>query len=775
MGKRIVRQTQNFTLFPEEEEDGEVTTKNLDVVFAALTGQDIGKAVKDSIIKNSFVNTNAYYAYGKDVHDFGLPTFTRTREEYTLDETKLKELLATYYVNYSADSFVINDTKYSSEGISPGLNANKPALINLVRIHLQRFCGLGLNDVLDLRKAYPLFVPRDIVTFGNELNWFFVFKDIRIESDITRITVDDTAEDAADLEDTKLYAVFDYYARANPEDINEWEIELPIEIFQEDSDPVNITSSYLDFEQITRQQVPHVLLATYSEINFSIIDEPNSIEILDQTYVVAKDFYIDSQVITRPDNAPYIEDLLVLTNVTSTNSSDVFPICPLIIDGIRFNDNDTVKDLLESYGKNFYGKTKTLAAILGLPFDNIISSIEGDKNKKFIKLAYIYLGVSLRPKNKYEAEYLFDFLDSEITEDTSSLKYEMYLNTPNAEWDVLKRVTLSSISRSVYSGELPEEVLTSGLFLDGYVVYNKEETTYEATEDGSVQIPVKYYTTSLYKKTGTSSHSLITYANPTEINSVNGKLREANIPRIPIVKSYFDAFSFRSKKDLLNHSFTCTLAIRAKIDEPSTFEKILPQILQIGAIVIMVYSFGTASSISAALLQIAVTLAITYALTEIFKFIADKVGGDLGKVLAVAAVIATIYVASQYGYMGQMNTVEGAIAATNATVGAYASYTEVEMDRLQKEAKKFDKKMDSMWKELEEARKSLENIKDPELFALLQDLPEDFGILLEEPQEFYYRTKYVRNPGILTIQNSKSFVRRKLELPDYIKNRNVVV
>jgi hypothetical protein len=196
-------------------------------------------------------------------------------------------------------------------------------------------------------------------------------------------------------------------------------------------------------------------------------------------------------------------------------------------------------------------------------------------------------------------------------------------------------------------------------------------------------------------------------------------------------------------------------------------------LLLIVAVVIIIWSAGSASPIAAAmtagaygmvavyvLVHLAVGYAISTVVTTAIKMVADELGLDVTIVLAVAA-----FIAAGYGVAVDAAWVDYAIAAANGLVDASTQLMQEQILEYKSEAQEFALLAESKMEELEEIDNLLNSydLLDPRSFTGMVPTINPG----ESPDDLYNRTVHSGNIGTVAFDYIESYVDINVQLPTF--------
>jgi len=461
------------------------------------------------------------------------------------------------------------------------------------------------------------------------------------------------------------------------------------------------------------------------------------------------------------------------------HQADMVPIVPLRKEFVSVNSDKTTQD---------YKTSKRLLDIINLDIEVLIEQIETNPDISSIEDVFVIFGINLYTETEVGKKALY------------SLFYNLYLysDVTKAEWDAHPvdedpiyntfRVTEQSyntvikydyisftqntgviaemhhyvievvvLDNTVYEEDEFGEVITQGA-VNSYVLMKFQDsasTYFELKIHGMFSL-VNIFTTAGFVK----NHVVELSTDPIAMNNFI----------IPLPNHMFDGGAIggltpHDGENLIYESMHMVMYasdhIHLEFYETPTFLNFVSFVLQVVAIVILVWSLGTAKDVSAALWIIAKQILIQYALTLILTYLLTEFADDeFAKYLIIAGYI---YASSLNASSSNMQGAEALLFAVNAGTQAITIDLQLQQDQLQTEIDAFTVDAEEREEELEKARDLLPNNSGLELWELATYLPTN---PYEDPNSFYIRTTHETNPGVLVLSQIENFHANLLVLPE---------
>jgi len=152
--------------------------------------------------------------------------------------------------------------------------------------------------------------------------------------------------------------------------------------------------------------------------------------------------------------------------------------------------------------------------------------------------------------------------------------------------------------------------------------------------------------------------------------------------------------------------------------QTATFAIVFQIVMIVIAVAITIASAGSGTSISAAILDVATNMVVAYAITEITAFVAAKIGGDIGKIAAVASAIAVLVLA---GKLDTNNLGQLFLTMADQYIKADLQSLKDDMKRMQSEYKEFAEELNKKMKKITDYMGKHENSRTrEEIYANIQ-------------------------------------------------------
>lgn len=467
---------------------------------------------------------------------------------------------------------------------------------------------------------------------------------------------------------------------------------------------------------------------------------------------------------------------------TYPNLDDIYTTAPTtagtFFPFVYFRHNKTSE--ISNKTTSTYLTSKKLCDKLGLEFDTVAEGINSNPDIGDVEQAMLVMAVPAVTTNQIEMRYLFDFFDARHStfenpnvtrkSDEIDAKLQGNFDTPSSAIVIEdKRFKMALNNAGIYKRTVVGNIGPINSCTTSYSVgANTLNVSSLAGLITSLGVPKTVHT---YRK----QVSTVTYE---EIEVVNLNLvyyiingysvtadEEDNILLIPLDKSITDNYTVLEKEQLYSRSlhfvFNSVQVTKIKWYQTGAFKIFM----YIAAIVIAIYSGGTASTLLAQLMagafaSAAVTLMVLVLETIIFQFLfkvfVKAVGIKAAFVLAVLATIAGAIQAFDAGSIsGAPWAAELFMASTGLTAAGQIAIQE-EMNDLLGEISAYEKQMKKEMELLDEKLLALEPTARLSPFIV-------FG---ETPDEFYNRTIHAGNVGIVSVDAISNYVAMQLKLPD---------
>jgi hypothetical protein len=216
---------------------------------------------------------------------------------------------------------------------------------------------------------------------------------------------------------------------------------------------------------------------------------------------------------------------------------------------------------------------------------------------------------------------------------------------------------------------------------------------------------------------------------------------------VPMFKSVFDSFSSVEKVELQSRAvFIETYVaeiVHLKWYETKAFLRLLKIVLTVYQIVAIIGSVGTATEATEVLKQLVIEAVKAYLIKELIEFVAKEISPELA--LALASVYAVYDVTGGSFKVDNLGSMKDTLQLTNSLSKSYQQIKNIELqevkDKYDLNKEKYEEDMQFVERELEELNIPILDISD-----------EDYN-KIEQPQEYYQRTLYLKNSVNIDIEN----------------------
>ena len=453
------------------------------------------------------------------------------------------------------------------------------------------------------------------------------------------------------------------------------------------------------------------------------------------------------------------------------------------------------KNLSKDYKPDFYKSSKRLGKVIGLDFDSIIEAVDANPNIKDVEQAFIQFGIPAKTDNELDAAYLFAFFDSLHTNtevQINNFPATFLMSTSDirtlsmADGDKLATHSINIKDKAFeyvlnHNGTLKSsEVGSIGKVgtckSESGTISIERRVTYMNGEVGEVENTV--YDTVPYfiykKQVSTQIYEVIKVIGLTmrykvyeEYESTVGLNLEKDLILIPLDKTIVDEYSVKDKHELIARSLHFVANSRVVTKLAWYQQDWFAAVIQIVGVVLMVLSFdpsGQIAQLGAALgagaIVEAATIVYNWVLKGLLVNLAFKV---FVKVVGIKFAFLAALVAAAYGMVNQLASGMSQLTLTaKEFLGLASSLIKASGDVLKDLYKSLQTDFESLQKESEEREELLEAAE-----ALLDRNMgmEPLTILGESPDDYYNRTIYSGNVGLLLIEDVRNFFDRMLALP----------
>ena len=467
-----------------------------------------------------------------------------------------------------------------------------------------------------------------------------------------------------------------------------------------------------------------------------------------------------------------------------------------------------------------YKSSAKMLKYWGLEYDDIAKAISANQDVNDIEQAFIMMGVPAVTSNKYEQEYLFDFFSLMYLAKTHELSQTTYNGTPGVTNNLLQSgqvtnsafvnvmkefvgtlgsntqltkipslsliiqdqlfkmgLNCSEIKRVVKAGSIgPVNSFSSSLDHEEIINQTSGSPT-GAILNSTPKVSSTYLARHSYRKqvSETSYIELSVYGlNLTYyVHGSYNTVGLGNAPSLLVPLDHSITTNYSSKKKEILYARSLHLVINSRrVQVVKWYERLLGDVLKIAAIVLLVYSLGSAAQGAYALAtagaslsavatyfanQIGVFLLESLAISTGARIIVDNLGTDAAMLFAV---IAAIYVGNRIytngGSTAGLTSADKALAAGSVGVtNESAKYYADEIKKISAEMETFSLESKNKMEEIDKAEKLLQ--RDNVVSSIL--------VWGETPQNFYDRTIHTGNIGTLAFDEVTYFVDIALSLP----------
>jgi hypothetical protein len=464
-------------------------------------------------------------------------------------------------------------------------------------------------------------------------------------------------------------------------------------------------------------------------------------------------------------------DLDDIYTTAPTTAGTFFPFVYYRFNNIAENVNTTTPSYLTN---------KKLSKELGVDYDTVAEGINSNPAINGVEQAMMLMAVPADTTNQMEMRYLFDFFNARhgalpsphktIQSDEIEARLQGNFDTPSSaiviedarfkmalnNTGIYKRTivgvlgpvgtcTTSTAVNSLSIGIADLQGMLTTLGVPKRIhTYRKQVSTITYEEIQVVNLSLTYYILNGYSVTADE---------------------EDNILLIPIDKAITDSYNILEREQLyarsLHFVFNSVQIIKIKWYQTGAFKIFM----YVAAIIITIYSGGTAATIVANLMaglftQAAISVLILVLeqiiFTYLFKVFVKVVGIKAAFILAVIAAIAGTVQAIDAGSIAGAPWATELLAMSTGLTAAGSRAIHEEMDDLLSEMSAYEKEMKKEMELIEEKILSLDTSMHLSPFIV-------FG---ETPDEFYNRTIHAGNIGILSVDAVSNYVEMQLRLPD---------
>jgi hypothetical protein len=296
-------------------------------------------------------------------------------------------------------------------------------------------------------------------------------------------------------------------------------------------------------------------------------------------------------------------------------------------------------------------------------------------------------------------------------------------------------------------------------FRYGWIKKEVEQTVNDEGEIVITTIPNRYFVDKIYKKDNKfylQRYTVYGLRTGSEIKK-DGKSKVVETTfetdnwqdklSVPMFKTVFDSFSSVEKIELQSRAvFIETYVaeiVHLKWYETKSFLRLLKIVLTIYQIVAIIGSVGTATGATEALKQLTIEAVKAYLIKELIEFVAKEISPELA--LALASIYAVYDVTGGSFKVDNLGSMKDALQLTNSLSKSYQQIKNIELqeikDKYDLHKKEYEEDMQFIERELEELNIPILDISD-----------EDYN-KIEQPQEYYQRTLYLKSSINIDIEN----------------------
>lgn len=442
----------------------------------------------------------------------------------------------------------------------------------------------------------------------------------------------------------------------------------------------------------------------------------------------------------------------------------------------HFRQNKQATSIDEN-SEEFKSSTKLLK-YLNIDFKDMVESINENPDIGDVESAFLLLAVPAKSTEPIEQRYLFDFFNAAynaggtgsgslmLTNDSRNYsiviedaKFKMALNYN----DIKKKYRAGNIG-AVGSFNISQ----TSIDVSNEITEIDSESFTSHTYTQITTLPVINY----QKQVSTGVYIEISVINLTATYFIwNGFIDiaeegEASL-LIPLDHSITETYSIPDRETLYSRSlhlvFNSRITTKIKWYQTGLFKMILIVV----AIVIAFYDWSGSSSYAlltagTMTLEAAALLVVQYAFWGIainlaFKYFVKLVGAKWAMVIAV---VALLYFGFSEGGLGGTEGLPWAdqmLSAGNGLVKAASANVNEQLEGLYKEQQEFNLFAQEKYKELEEVSSLLNH----------NNWMAPFIALGEQPQDYYYRTCHIGNPGAVAIDMIHNYAEYALRKPSF--------
>jgi len=413
-------------------------------------------------------------------------------------------------------------------------------------------------------------------------------------------------------------------------------------------------------------------------------------------------------------------------------------------------------------GVETYNEIKRLSNIIKLDIDSVVQAVKGSQDQQYIQDSFVHAGIDLATKEEASLEYLFnyfrDYYPSQVTDKPLPNSIQLLPPYPGyngysiqfsfTHLSILDHQVISNPNRGDYN------IAAFGVFGSGtYTISKRNPATGRYT---SITLHNPRYTVHIQ---GSSK----AYADARDIGDAIAKNGSVSFVRLPIIEQRVSQLESKKQGLIGIDAFGVEVGTYQEEDVEWYESSFFTFILQFVAVVITLVSFGTASSFSSLLYNLALQVAVGY----IVKVIIEGVGGDLGTALAVAFAVLSRDL-SNIKVLLKTVSVEAILAITQTVLMVTEIALANEESLLQSEIDEYRAELEAHQERLEAAYDLLGDPYDPTGF--MQGIAEKDLIIVESSSEFIDRTIHAGNIGPLTLGFPERYVDISLDINESLSD-----
>lgn len=452
---------------------------------------------------------------------------------------------------------------------------------------------------------------------------------------------------------------------------------------------------------------------------------------------------------------------------------------------------------IDKSDKATYKSAKNLLSRINLDIDEFIASLSESGDISKITDAFVLFGLNVHTSSIAGKKALFAIFESLYKKSKISkaaydnyiadVNYQNYLANNDGDPDeVIPVFNEITITEDVFNVDIRYNYITKTTYTGQIGALNDIEITYSGTGDTSwyklrKQISgteyIEYYVSGLRTVTDIFTRSKYGYA------QAEVYVDDTNNLILPLSRSFLNKNIFSNyEKEIIANEALHIVIYTLDSQYVSWYERpYFGRLLQfIGLVVLIwtgvdVYNLAYSSSIAAGASASTATFnawvalgravlsnfAISYAVAKL----AERAAGE-SVFVRILAFAAAVYATYNFNVTANMSTAESLLLATRATTDYITLDQSYQLENLREE-------LEAEYMTLREIQEEIKNVQD-----LLNtdrrsvwEIETFFKInTYEEPEDFYYRTIHVGNPGVLSLEEIGNYHKNLLKLPELDKN-----